>query len=110
MTEPAGAELVFVVDVSSFTKDGFVGSTKYAGRQVNLEFDDGTRGICLKPDMATRLGVSRGSSVTIAVENDANLVATATVAAVGRALRISDPKIFYAVGREGGAVLRLRRA
>jgi ABC-type lipoprotein release transport system permease subunit len=109
VAKAADPELVFVVDVSSFTKEGFVGSTRYEGKQVDLEFDADGRGISLSPEMAGRLGVRRGSSVSVAIENDANMVVKATVASVGRSLLISDAKIYYAVGREGGAVLRLRK-
>ena len=109
MAEAKGAELVFVVDVSSFTKAGFVGATEYEGRRVDLEFDDGADGVFLSPEMASRLGVGKGSSVLVTVENDANLVAKAAVAGVGKALRLSDARVYYAVGSEGGAVIRVTK-
>jgi len=103
------AELVFVVDVSSLTKKGFVGSTKYEGEQVDLEFDDGQVGVFLTSEMAGRLHVRKGSPLLIVVEGEANEVVEASVAAVGKVLRISNPKVYYAVGREGGAVIRVRK-
>jgi ABC-type lipoprotein release transport system permease subunit len=103
------AELVFVVDVSSLTKKGFVGTTKYEGKQVDLEFDDGTAGVFLTSEMAGRLRVRKGSTLSIVIEGEKNEIVNANVAAVSKALRISDPKVYYAVGREGGAVIRIRK-
>lgn len=103
------AELVFVVDVSSFTKDGFIGSTTYEGGQINLEFDDGVDGFYMSSGMASRLHVRKGSPLTIVIEDDRNEVAKSKVAGVGRSLRISDPKVYYGVGKEGGAILRIRK-
>jgi hypothetical protein len=109
VAEANEAELVFVVDVSSLTKKGFVGTTTYQGKQVALDFDDGGEGIYLTPEMASRLHVRKGSALLVIMENDRSLVAKATVAGVGKAPRISDPKIYYAVGREGGAIVRIRK-
>jgi ABC-type lipoprotein release transport system permease subunit len=103
------AELVFVVDVSSLTKKGFVGTTKYEGKQVDLEFDDGTAGVFLTSEMAGRLRVRKGSTLSIVIEGEKNEIVEASVAAVSKALRISDPKVYYGVGREGGAVIRIRK-
>jgi len=104
------AELVFVVDVSSLTKNGFIGSTKYEGKAVELEFDDKDAGIFLSPEMAARLHVRKGSSVSLIMENERNLVADATVAGVGKTLRISNSKLYYEVGKEGGAIVRIRKS
>ena len=103
------AELDFVVDVSSLTKNGFVGTTTYKGEQVALNFDDGGEGIFLTSDMAERLHVRKGSTLSVIMENDRTLVTKAPVGGVGKGIRISDPKIYYAVGREGGAILRIRK-
>jgi ABC-type lipoprotein release transport system permease subunit len=103
------AELVFVVDVSSLTKEGFVGTTKYEGNKVDLEFDDGGAGIFLTSEMASRLHVRKGSALSITIEDEQNQLVEAQVAGIGRVLRISDQKIYYAVGREGGAILRIRK-
>ena len=86
-----------------------MGTTKYEGSQVAIEFDDGKDGIFLTSEMAGRLGARKGSAVSVTIENDANAVVKATVAGVGKTLRVSDPKIYYAVGREGGAVIRIRK-
>ena len=110
VAEADEAELVFVVDVSSLTKKGFVGTTTYKGKQVALEFDDGGEGIFLPPEMAGRLHVRKGSTLSVIMENDRTLVTKAPVGGVGKAIRISDPKIYYAVGREGGAIVRIRKA
>ncbi len=109
MAGAAAPELVFVVDVSSLTKKGFVGTTTYAGGQVDLEFDDGGDGVYLTSKMAGRIHVRKGSAVTLFVENERTQVSEATVSAVGRALRISDPRVYYEVGREGGAIIRVRK-
>ena len=110
MASAAGAELVFVVDVSSLTKEGFVGSTTYEGEPADLEFDDGEAGVFLTPGMAARLHVKKGSKVSLVVENERNLVTEAAVAGVGKTVRISNPKVYYEVGKEGGAILRVRKA
>jgi hypothetical protein len=104
------AELVFVVDVSSFTKDGFLGSTSYEGKRVDLEFDDSGKGVYLTAEMAGRLHVRKGSALRVVLEDDRMVVAETTLAAVGKAIRISDPKVYYGVGKEGGAVIRIRKA
>jgi len=103
------AELVFVVDVTSITKDGFVGSTKYEGKAVNLEFDDGNAGVFLSSEMAARLHVRKGSKVLLVSENERNLVTDTVVSGVGKSVRISNPKVYYEVGKEGGAVVRIRK-
>jgi ABC-type lipoprotein release transport system permease subunit len=104
------AELVFAVDVSSLTSKGFVGTTRYQGRQVDLEFDDQGDGIFLSSEMAERLRVRKGSTLSVMIEDDKNQAFEATVGGTGEGLRISDPGVYYAVGREGGAVIRIRRA
>lgn len=110
MASASPAELVFVVDVSALTSKGFTGSTEYEERKVDLEFDDGNAGVFLSSEMAGRLHVKKGSRLSIVVEADANQVAETRVASVGKSLRISDAKVYYAIGREGGAVLRVRKA
>lgn len=104
------AELVFVVDVTSFTKKGFVGTTTYGGARVDVEFDDSDGGVFLSAEMARRIHVRRGSFLSILVENDRHQVAKTRVAAVGKVLRISDAKVYYGVGKEGGAIIRIRKA
>ena len=103
------AGLVFVVDVTSLTEEGFVGSTKYEGRTVSLEFDDRDAGVFLSSEMASRLRVRKGSKVSLATENGRTLVTEAAVSGVGRAVRISNSKVYYEVGKEGGAILRVRK-
>jgi len=103
------AELVFVVDVTSITKEGFVGSTEYEGKGVDLEFDDKGAGVFLSSKMAARLHARKGSKVLLVVENERNLVTDEEVSGVGKRVRISNPKVYYQVGKEGGAVVRIRR-
>jgi len=104
------AELVFVVDVSALTEKGFIGSTKYEGKTVELEFDDKDKGIFLSPEMAARLHVRKGSDVSLITENERNQATDATVAGVGMTVRISNSKVYYEVGKEGGAVVRIRKS
>ena len=103
------AELAFVVDVSSLTRKGFIGTTKYEGKQVDLEFDDGTAGVFLTSEMAGRLRVRKGSTLLMVIEGEKNEVVETNFAAVSKAPRISNPKAYYAVGKEGGAVIRIRK-
>ena len=102
-------ELVFVVDVSSLTKKGFVGTTSYDGEPVDLDFDDEGTGVFLTAGMAGKLHVRKGSGLSLVIEGERNEVVQASVAGVGKELRISDPKVYYGVGREGGAIIRVRR-
>ena len=104
------AELVLVVDVSELTDKGFVGTTKYEGRVVDFDFDDGDAGVFLNTEMAGRLHVRKGSLLSLTVEDESNMIVGSRVASTGRSLRISSAKVYYAVGREGGAVIRIRKA
>jgi ABC-type lipoprotein release transport system permease subunit len=106
---PAEDEVVFVVDVSSFTENGFVGTTHYAGKPVAIDFDYGELGVFLTHEMAKRLGVKKGSQVSAMVEADKPQAVSMTVACVGKAVRISDSEVYHAVGKEGGAVIRVRK-
>ena len=110
MASATQAELVFVVDVSSLTKKGFVGSTRYKGKTLDLEFDDKGEGVFLTAEMASRLRARKGSKVSIVIENESALVTDATVGSLGKAVRISSPKVYYEVGKSGGAVVRVRKA
>jgi ABC-type lipoprotein release transport system permease subunit len=110
MAAASPAELVFVVDVTSLTSKGFVGSSQYAGKKVDIDFDDGDSGVFLSSEMAARLHVKKGSKVALTLEDDHSSVVDLAVAGVGKTARISDPKIYYAVGREGGAIIRVRKA
>ncbi len=109
MPVAAETEIVFVVDVSSFTKNGFIGSTTYNGRPVDLEFDDSEGGVFLTSEVAKRIRVRKGSPLSVLIENERHQVAKTSVAAVGKELRVSDSKIYYAVGKEGGAIIRIRK-
>lgn len=104
------AELVFVVDVSSLTKDGFVGSSTYEGKVVDLEFDVEGEGVFLPSDMAARLHVRKGSKVSVSLEDGSAQLVELAFSGVSKAPRISDDKVYYAIGHAGGAVLRIRKA
>ncbi len=103
-------EIVFVVDVSSFTEKGFVGTSSFSGQPMPIGFDDGNQGIFLNHEMAGRLGVKKGSWVSALIEADKTQSVQMAVAAVGKVVRISDSKVYYAVGKEGGAVIRVRKS
>ena len=109
MAAARAAELVFVVDVTSFTERGFVGTTTYEGENVGLEFDDSGAGVFLTAEMARRLSVKSGSYVSVSVEDGAEVIRL-KVSGIGKGPRVSDQKVYYAVGREGGAILRIRKA
>jgi hypothetical protein len=104
-----GGELSFVVDITSFTDEGFVGASSYEGETVDLMFDEGEDGLFLNPEMAERMGAKKGTSVYVVVEGDTTAIVQMQVAAIGRRVRISNPKVYHAVGGEGGAVIRVRR-
>ena len=109
MVEAPESELVFVVDVSSFTKRGFVGSTEYEGENISIEFDDDDLGVYLTSEMARRLRARKGSPLLVVVE-DERPESTKTIAAgVGPQARISNARVYYSVGREGGAVVRVKK-
>jgi hypothetical protein len=104
------AELVLVVDVSSFTEKGFIGSTTLGGRRVDVEFDDRDEGVSLTAEAAKKLHVKKGSLLSVFVEDDRVQIVKTAVASVGKSLRISQPKVYYAVGKEGGAIVRIRKS
>lgn len=109
MASASQAEVVFVVDVTSLTKKGFTGTTKYEGRAIAIEFDDGDTGVFLTSEMAGRLHVRKSSRVSIVIEDERNEVVQTTVAGLGKSVRFSNGKVYYAVGRDGGAVIRVRK-
>lgn len=99
-----------MVDVSSLTKDGFIGTSTYEGGKVEVGFDDSDGGVVLTPEMARRLRVRKGSKLLLTLEDSTTQVVELTVAGFGKKPRISDPKVYYAIGREGGGIMRLRSA
>lgn len=103
-------ELVFAVSVSSFTEKGYMGSASFHGKPVDFEFDDGDAGVFLTAEMCSRLGVKEGSKVLVVVETDGEpLSVEITAAGTAPRSRISNARVYYAVGKEGGAVLKMRR-
>jgi hypothetical protein len=109
VAEAPEPELAFVVDVSSFTKRGFMGSTEYEGKTVSIEFDDDDLGVYLTSEMARRIHVKKGSPIVVLVEDDRHESAKTITAGVRPDPRISNAKVYYAVGREGGAVVRVKK-
>jgi ABC-type lipoprotein release transport system permease subunit len=110
LTKEESNELVFVVDVTSFTQRGFIGSSSFEGNRVDIEFDDGSDGVSLSSDMAKRIQVKVGSPLLIIGENEESPQTSRTsVTLIGEELRISDAKIYYFIGRYGGAIIRILR-
>lgn len=110
MSELSDRELVFPIDVSSFTKDGFLGSAIVAGNRVDIEFDDKDDGVFLTREMVDRIGARKGSKLQIIVDTDERpQVAQTTVAGIQSAPKVSNAKVYYGVGRNGGAILRIRK-
>ncbi len=109
MASASQAEVVFVVDVTSLTEKGFTGTTKYESREIQIEFDDGDAGVFLTSEMAGRLHVRKGSKLSVVIEDEKNEVFETTVAGLGKAVRVSNAKAYYGIGRVGGAVIRLRK-
>ncbi|MBI3841305.1 MAG: hypothetical protein HY297_05085 [Thaumarchaeota archaeon] len=102
-------ELVFVVDISAFTKNGFASSTTFRDKPVDIEFDDGDLGVFLPRTMAEGLGVRKGSPLAVVLEDGSKNLVRTKVASVGKGLRISESRVYYAVGKAGSAVVRIRK-
>ncbi len=102
-----GRGLAFAVSVSSFTQDGFIAVTSFEGKRVELHFDDRGEGVFLPHVMAERLGAEEGGEVTVRVEAEHEALSRARYSGPSKDPRISDAKVYYAVGREGGAVVSL---
>jgi len=86
-------------------------SGSYRGEPVALEFDDRDQGVFLTPEMCKRLRVKRGSRLLVVVEAEDEPVATeVTVAGSVSKPRISSARVYYEIGKEGGAILKLRKA
>ena len=110
MSTTTKSEIVFVVDVSSFTEKGFTGATSFSGQPISIDFDDEDQGIFLNHEMAGKLGVKKGSRVSALIEADKTQAVQMAVASVGKVVRVSDSKVYYAVGKEGGAVIRMQKS
>jgi hypothetical protein len=109
LTNDNSPELVFVVDVTSFTKDGFAAKTTFEGEEITIEFDEENDGIHLRALMAEKISAKRGSELSVIVEDGTTQVVQTKLTGIGTTLRISDAKVYYAIGREGGAVIRVRK-
>ena len=104
-------ELLLVVDVSSFTDDGFVGSSEFEGKRVDIEFDDEDNGLTLSKEMCARTATRAGSKVLIFVEDDTKIQSfESKVRAVSSQPRFSNSKLYYFMGAKGGAIIRMRKA
>lgn len=105
------AELVFVVDITSFTKAGYECSSSYEGTRINIECDTADQGLVLSKSMCERAGMNRGSLATISVEGEQKIeVFESVVTKVNEALRFSNAKLYYLIGSLGGAIVRIRKA
>ena len=109
MSSARSDQLVFVVNISSFTGQGFAAVTSYEGQAVELLFDDLDEGVFLTAPMAKRIRARKGSKISIRVENGAEVLAEANFSGTTKVPRLSSAKVYYALGREGGAVLRIRK-
>ena len=77
---------------------------------MDIEFDDGSEGVSLSPEMAKKINVRVGSPVLIIGENEEKpQTSESTVSSVGEKVRVSDAKTYYFVGRYGGAIIRIRK-
>ena len=100
-----------MVDVSSFTRNGFLGATSFNGSRIEIEFDERDEGLFLTKEMSERIGTRRGSEVQVAFEvDDRPQVAETVLEGVRDHPRISNAKVYYGVGRSGGAIVRIRKA
>lgn len=109
MAVPAAGSVSLVVDVTSFTEKGFIGTSSFSGKAVAIEFDDGDKGIFLNHEMAKRLSVKKGSAVSVVVEDENTQMMRMTISGVGATIRISSARIYFAVGKEGGAVIKMQK-
>ncbi|QQG48641.1 MAG: hypothetical protein HY247_07885 [archaeon] len=110
MSGASKGELLFVVDVSRFTRAGFSSTATYKGKRLDLHFDDQDEGIFLTSEMAKKLAVRKGSKVSVLLQDDVNEQVVAKVAGVGASFRVSLAKVYYAIGKEGGAVMKVSKA
>ncbi|MDA4128554.1 MAG: hypothetical protein OK422_03750 [Thaumarchaeota archaeon] len=110
MEKSESQEVVLVVDVTSFTERGFRGTTTFGGKGIEIDFDDRNAGLVLSGEMAKRLHVKTGSKVKIILDEEGKMqVSESIVKGVGKGPKISDEKTYYAIGHEGGAIIRLRK-
>ena len=110
MPIPPATVISLVVDVSSFTKRGFTGTSSFSGEPIEVEFDESDEGVFLSHAMAKRLSVKKGSEVSVLIEGETALAVKMTVAGVGTVARVSSARVYFAVGKEGGAVIRIQKA
>ena len=106
---PALGMVSLVVDVTSFTEKGFIGTSSFSGKAVSIEFDDGDKGVFLNHEMAERLSVKKGSALSVVVEDDNTQMMRMTVSGVGATIRISSARLYFAVGKEGGAIIKIQK-
>ncbi len=111
MAAPEAEELVFVVDVTSFTRDGFVGSSSFGGSKIDIEFDDQDEGLTLDARMCKKIHAKSGTPVRIVIDDEPKLeLVDSTIKSVGDRPRISNAKVYYIIGRNGGGIFRVGRS
>jgi hypothetical protein len=103
MASIVSPELVFVVDVTSFTTSGFMAKTTFEGDEIAIQFDQEDEGVFLLTKMAKKIAARKGA------EDGTTKIVQTRLAGVGDSIRISDAEVYYAVGREGGVVIRVRK-
>jgi hypothetical protein len=110
-SESGNQELLLVVDITSLTSSGFIGSSSFQGKRVDIEFDDEDNGLILSPAMSARVTADAGSKVLIFAEDDMKIQTfESVVKGVADTPRFSNSKLYYFVGERGSAIIRLRRA
>lgn len=88
-----------------------MGAAGYLGQSVDIEFDDLDEGVFLTAEMCRRIRVKKGSKVAVVVESNGTPRAAETeVAGISARPRISNLKVYYEVGREGGAIVTVKKA
>ena len=103
-------ELVLVLTISSLLEDGFEAMTPYEGGEVRVMFDERDDGVFLTKGMSARARLVQGQKVAMIVEGEKELYSVSTFSGNSDIPRISDSKVYYAIGREAGAILRIRKS
>ena len=104
-------ELVFVVDVDSFTRKGFLGTSEYEGDRISIEFDDSDAGFVLTSEMCKRISCKKGSAITVIVEREGGREAIeSSISSVGDRLRASNSVLYRTIGGDGGGIFRISKA
>jgi hypothetical protein len=86
-------------------------SSLFEGRRIEIEFDDADEGLTLSRAMCERALLRRGSAVVVYVEDGGEISAlNSSLKGIGDKIRFSDSKLYFLIGRLGGAILRITKA